>query len=215
MRHKRKLSFGKIEFADLQTFVQITPSPEVKVFDKWFSFQYSLSKAEKLFLEKIYQSNRLLIDTYSEEELKAKIIIPIINQVDFTQDNVRDWYERPLKAVVNGVLLTGKTDFMVATGFDKPQKPFFFIQEYKKALGDKHPQNALLAAMMTALELNQTQEMKGAFVIGKSWQFVILKKLSEQHYTFFISRDFSIITLPELQQIYSNLQAVKAAIFGK
>lgn len=37
---------------------------------------------------------------------------------------IKDWYERPLKAVINGVEIDGYVDFMVTHGIKKPQRPY-------------------------------------------------------------------------------------------
>ncbi|MCB1189797.1 MAG: hypothetical protein H7A23_00860 [Leptospiraceae bacterium] len=46
-------------------------------------------------------------------------------------DYIQDWYEASIQGTVNGVEIKGYADFMVATGIKEPQKPYFFIQEYK------------------------------------------------------------------------------------
>ena len=84
-----------------------------------------------------------------------------------------------------------------------------FIQEYKKELGDHHPKNPLLAEMMVALELNQATLMRGAFIIGRIWNFVILKKLAIHQYVYYRSRDLSVLNFDDLKGIYTSLEAVK------
>ena len=131
------------------------------------------------------------------------------NQINFFGHNVRGWYERPLSGVINHVLLSGYTDYMIAKGIETPECPYFFIQEYKKELGDRHPKNALLAEMMVAMELNEENLMRGAFVIGRIWNFVILTKLGNNQYEYFRSPDFNVLKIQELKQLYINLQAIK------
>ncbi|MCI5151229.1 MAG: hypothetical protein D3916_17905 [Candidatus Electrothrix sp. MAN1_4] len=212
MPSKRKLSFSKITFEDLLKLVDIQEVIDYSVFEDWFSFEYSLSREEAIFLEDLLARNLRFLDTYLEEELKAQFIIPLLNKVDFFHGQARGWYERPLQARINHVLLHGRTDYMVARGIETPGKPYFFIQEYKQELGDRHPKNALLAEMLVALELNKGIQMRGAYVIGKSWTFMLLNKEGENRYEYFRSQDFSAIKLPELQGIYRNLQAVKAML---
>ena len=212
MPSKRKLSFSKITFEDLLEIIDIQEVIEYSVFEDWFSFDYSLSREEETFLEDLLTRNLRFFDTYLEEELKAQFIIPLLNKVDFFHGQARGWYERPLQARINHVLLHGRTDYMVARGIETPGEPYFFIQEYKQELGDRHPKNVLLAEMLVALELNNSVQMHGAYVIGKSWTFMLLNKEDENRYEYFRSQDFSAIKLPELQGIYRNLQAVKAMI---
>jgi len=210
----QKLSFGKIEFHDLQRIAQIDESFDDSIFDDWFQFEYTLSQDEEQFLQILLEKNRRYVDSYSEEELKAQVIIPLINEVDFFHKGIRGWYERPLKGMVNNTLLQGKPDYMVAQGIETPQQPYFFIQEYKKELGDRHPKNPLLAEMMVALESNKETMIYGAFIIGRTWNFVILKKLGANQYTYVRSRDLSVLSLDDLKTVYVNLQAVKASVIG-
>ncbi|MEM7531503.1 MAG: hypothetical protein AAF639_04965 [Chloroflexota bacterium] len=52
--------------------------------------------------------------------------------------------------------------------------------------------------------------MRGAFVIGGTWHFMILKKLEQHRYTYFRSLAHRVLSLDDLTQIYVNLQAVKS-----
>lgn len=212
MTAKRKMSFSRISFEDLLELVDLQEIMDYSVFEDWFRFDYSLNPEEETFLEDLLARNLRFVDTYLEEELKAQFIIPLLNKVNFFHGQARGWYERPLQARINEVLLHGRTDYMVARGIETPREPYFFIQEYKQELGDRHPKNALLAEMMVALELNGGSQMRGAYVIGKSWTFVLLNKESENRYEYFRSQDFSAIKIFELQGIYRNLQSVKAML---
>lgn len=212
MTAKKKMSFSRISFEDLLELVDIREVMDYSVFEDWFRFDYSLNPEEEAFLEDLLTRNLRFVDTYLEEELKAQFIIPLLNKVNFFHGQARGWYERPLQARINEVLLHGRTDYMVARGIETPREPYFFIQEYKQELGDRHPKNALLAEMMVALELNGGSQMRGAYVIGKSWTFVLLNKESEHRYEYFRSQDFSAIKISELQGIYRNLQSVKAML---
>ena len=211
MKSKHKLPFGQIEYRHLEELVDITEIIDYTVFDDWFNFNYALNSEEESFLQELLDDNIRFLDSYSEEELKAQFIIPLINKVKFFYNGVRGWYERPLKGIINGTLLHGKTDYMVARGIETPKQPYFFIQEYKKELGARHPKNQLLAEMMVAMQLNQENFMRGAFVISRLWNFVILKKISanDNKYEYFRSPDFNVLKIKELKQIYINLQAIK------
>ncbi len=82
------LNFNQIEFDDLLQIVDIEAAKDEKVFEKWFNFDYTLNESEEAFLQEILEDNFLLVDTYSEEELKAKVIVPILNKVRFKGKNV-------------------------------------------------------------------------------------------------------------------------------
>ncbi|TGO03376.1 hypothetical protein PN36_07770 [Candidatus Thiomargarita nelsonii] len=212
MTYKRKLSFGKIEYEDLQEIVDINEIINYTVFDDWFNFDYKLSQEEENFLTMLLNENILFMDSYLEEELKAQFIIPLINKINFFCKGIRGWYERPLKGIINNVLLHGNPDYMIARGFEKPRTPYFFIQEYKRELGDRHPKNQLLAEMMVAMQLNGEKIMRAAFIIGRIWNFVILKHLDDNKYHYFRSQGFNSLKLNELKEIYINLQAIKGML---
>ncbi len=138
-----------------------------------------------------------------------KFIAPMLFRVNFNSKNFREWYERPLQATINGVKFGGITDFMVAQGIEMPQKPYFFIQEFKKEDKSSHPKNQLLAEMLVAIELNKVNLMRGAYIIGRNWNFMILEKIAENSYEYFISDSFDSLNFNGLKQIYICLQAVK------
>lgn len=208
---KKRLSFSKVTFDELNKIVSLTGIPDIydTKFQAWFTYPYNLIQANISLLEQLLIQHKLYISTYSEEELKAKLIIPILNAVNFMYGDIKDWYERPLKAVINGVEISGYVDIMVATGIKQPQQPYFFIQEFKKSKITVDPEDQLLAELLVAIEITQTPIMRGAYIIGKTWNFVILEKLSTNHYQYYISRVFDNTWLEDLKQIYINLQAVK------
>lgn len=208
---KKQLSFSNVKFNDLNQVVKLVGVPDIydTKFQEWFSYSYTFSETELLLLERLLSQHRLYVSTYSEEELKAKLIIPILNSVNFMFDTVKDWYERPLKAVINGVEVGGYVDFMVAKGIKEPQRPYFFIQEFKKSKAEVDPEDQLLAELLVAIELTQTAIMRGAYIMGKAWNFVILEKQPNGQYEYYVSKVFDNTWLEDLKQIYVNLQAVK------
>lgn len=122
---------------------------------------------------------------------------------------IGDWYEIELQHDFGNVILKGIADYLVATGADIPETPFFFLQEFKYSLPDKDPKYQLLAEMLVAIAQNKMEEVKGAYVIGQLWYFTLLKKKGEQ-YEYYISPPFNALSVTQLQQIYRYLQAVKA-----
>jgi len=208
---KKHLSFSKIKFDELNQVVKLIGIPDIydTKFQEWFSYPYTLTKTELLLLERLLNQHKLYVSTYSEEELKAKLIIPILNSVEFMCGEIKDWYERPLKAIINGVEISGYVDFMVAKGIKEPQRPYFFIQEFKKSKAKVDPEDQLLAELLVAIELTQTTIMRGAYIMGKAWNFVILEKQKNGQYEYYVSKIFDNTWLEDLKQIYINLQAIK------
>ena len=206
----KALSFSRITFADLTRLVDICQVTDDAVFDEWFGYAYPLNTSEEELLRSLIAEHRPFMLSYSEDELKMKFLAPLLNAVHFHERNVRDWYQRPLKAIIHQVTLSGYVDFMVAKGVKAPETPYFFIQEFKKSKFDVDPEDQLLAEMLVAMSLNQKTLMHGAYIIGPEWRFVILQQAAAQKYEYYVSLLFDASNNDDLRRIYSNLQAVKA-----
>jgi hypothetical protein len=209
----KRLNFSSINISDLEKVVDLKLSSDKDYFQEWFEFEYNFSVEENLFLEKLLKrvdsENRFKVGEFSEEEIKMKFISPILNRVDFVGDNYQDWYERQIKSKINGVLFNGTTDFIVASGEFEPEKPLFFIQEFKKSFKANSPIGQILAEMMVALEINSENLIRGAFTYGSIWQFIVLEKVENLNYRYAISESFDSFKLSDLKLIYKNLVAVK------
>jgi hypothetical protein len=205
----KSYNFSNVKFSDLEEIVSIKVVDNDAKFDEWFETPYQVKEEEIIFFKNLIQKHKNRIAFYMEENLKAKYIIPILNLVDFIVEPVSDWYDTVLSGTVNGVELKGFTDFMVASGTENPKKPYFFIQEFKPSIPDKDPRVQLLAELLVATEKNKTTIMRGGYIIGQFWKFVILEKIGENQYEYFVSKAFDSLDLDDLQQIYVILQAVK------
>lgn len=106
----KTLSFSHVRFADLQKIVNIEQRPDQQVFDEWFQYPYAIGAEEHAFLQELIEKNWRYVMSYSEEELKIKFIGPLLNRVQYQVGNIRDWYQRPLKAKNQDVTLNGYTD---------------------------------------------------------------------------------------------------------
>ena len=91
----------------------------------------------------------------------------------------------------------------------RAKKPYFFIQEFKKRKNNGFPEPQLLAELISAVELNNWQTIKGAYIVGNQWNFVILEKLEVHKYQYFISEEFNSAKIDDLKIIYKNLLFVK------
>lgn len=210
----KKLNFSSINISDLEKIVKLTIDLKEQYFHEWFNFDYELNSDENIFLanllKKMNNQSRFKIGEFSEEEIKMKFISPLLNKVDFIGLNYQDWYERQMKAKINGILFNGTTDFLVASGEFEPEKPFFFIQEFKKSFKSNSPVGQILAEMMVAIENNKSINIiRGAFTYGSIWQFIYLEKIENFNYRYAISESFDSFKLIDLKNIYKNLIAVK------
>jgi len=209
----KSYNFSSVKLSDLKKIVRIQRGKDTippKKFQEWFSFEYSVSREETTYFDKLIRKHFYRLASYSEEKLKMRFLALILDQVDFTIDEqIQDWYDAQIQGEINGIQFKGFTDFMVASGEDEPQKPYFFIQEFKPSTPDKDPKNQLLAELLVAIEKNQTQVMRGGYIIGRNWYFVILEKIGKNAYEYFVSDQLDSLNLEHLTQIYICLQAVK------
>jgi hypothetical protein len=205
----KSYNFSTIKYSTLEEIVNLKIIDKNLKFEDWFKTPYKIKASETVFLKNLIQKHTTRIAFYMEEDLKAKFIIPILNLVDFMVAPVSDWYAGMLVGMVNGVEIKGFADFMVATGIDQAKKPYFFIQEFKPSVPDRNPEVQLLAELLIAIEKNKTNIMRGGYIIGRNWSFVILEKTGENQFEYAVSKQFDSLDLPDLKQIYVILQAVK------
>ena len=199
---------------DLEELVDIKRIYKQTIFEEWFSFDYNIDKDVESFLQKLLDKNAQLILDFYEEDLKAYFIIPLINKIDFLmmEEEIRGFYDAPLTYKTDKFIFSGESDFMISSGIQRAKKPYFFIQEFKKGIKPTNPRPQLLAEMISAVELNKTKSMRGAFIMGKDWYFVILEKLGKNKYQYFLSKPFDSTDIEKLKGIYRNLQFVKNEI---
>ncbi len=183
------------------------------IFDSWFQNQIEISQEDSKFLKELLQRERDFIEIYKEEDLKVKFIAPILNRVDFRdiEREIRDFYDETLTYSTTKFIFNGNPDFFVSKGLDIPEKPFFFIQEFKQSQESSYPEFQLVAEMVAGLELSNFQMIRGAYIRGEDWYFVILEKIEEK-YKYYVSDGFNSKEIEKLEAIYRNLLFVKNEI---
>lgn len=163
---------------------------------------------------------------WNEWELQIKFIAKVVELVDFDVDEhyFSSFAERGLEQKVNGAMIKGKVDWMVARGRSEPTQPFFFIHEYKKVAGySGDPAGQLLSTMYVAQLLNSVKPkptlfnpkpvsyadltIYGSYIIGQYWRFVVLKDKD-----YYISESYDSAKLEELYEIVGLLKAQKDMI---
>jgi len=152
---------------------------------------------------------------WNEEELKIKLIAILFDIAQVEEPKrLKVFFERPLKASFdNKLTLSVIADCLMATplGLNTPQKPYFFLQEYKKAKGDKYdPEAQMLSAMLIAQKQNQDERpVYGGFVIGLDFYFTTLV---EKKYC--VSRLFHAANFEDLLSIVFLLRNLKGILIG-
>jgi len=211
---KPTYQYSKIRDIDLEKLVDIEKKIDSNIFKEWFKNGIKINTETVSFLQNIIDKNEMLIDDYNEEDLKVNVIIPILSRVEFKsfENEFRDFYELALRYETEKFIFKGTTDFAVSKGLFKSKKPYFFIQEFKKAEEFSNPRPQLLAELISAVELNNQKIMKGAYIVGSIWRFVILEKLKKDKYHYFVSSNFDTTKIEDLKAIYKNLLFIKNEI---
>jgi hypothetical protein len=211
-------SFSKVKIADLKKLFSI--EQEIDTSDKfcsWFNSAIDLSESVESFLKELIYKNRALVQNYNEEDLKLYFLSPLFNSIDFKsfEKKYRAFYNEKIRYETEKFIFNGEVDFVIASGLFQSGVPYFFIQEFKKSKEFSNPEPQLLAEMVAGVELSGVKEMKGAFIIGAIWNFVILEKLDESSYRYYVSENFDSTKLEDLKAIYRNLIFVKDEITEK
>jgi len=211
---KPSYKYSQITIMELENLVEIKENFNKEIFTDWFNNEVNLSKDIEFFLKELITDNEALIKSYREEDLKVNFIIPLLNKVKFKsyENEFREFYELPLKYDTESFNFNGVTDFVVSKGLKYAKKPYFFIQEFKKSKSNSDPEPQLLAELISAVELNNWKTIKGAYLIGAHWNFIILNRFEKHKYEYFVSRSFDSMRLDDLKSIYKNLLFVKNEI---
>ena len=172
----------------------------------------NLDAIEEAILTKVESKLSLKISAWLEEDLKMKLLSLIFLIADLSEEQKIDvFYERPIFATINGIEVGGKVDCLVSslTGFAIPNKPYFFMQEFKKSKGDKQdPEGQMLAGMIAGQIINSNQKpLYGAYVIGEFWYFAVLD--GKQYAR---SEALHLTNTTQLRHIVSTLKKLKVII---
>jgi hypothetical protein len=146
---------------------------------------------------------------WNEAELQYNFITPFSRTVIFKNRYYNKFLQRKLSAQINEYRVQGVVDFMVATGVYEPEKPYFFIHEYKRFKGtEADPLGQLLITMLAAQQLNDDGEpIYGCYVFGAIWRFVLLEG---QEYV--LSQGYDALDTQEIEIIWKILYHTKLMI---
>jgi hypothetical protein len=205
-------SFSNIKFNDLEELVDIKQIfLQNDIFNYWFNANIEISKDDIKFLTNLINENIDLINLYHEEDLKINFIAPLIKKVNFfmIDKDIRNFFNEKITYKSDNFIFSGEADFIFSKGIKKAIKPYFFIQEFKKGFENTNPEPQLLAELISAVELNNENIIKGAYIIGENWTFVILQRLEKHKYQYYVSRTYNCVNIEDLKSIYKNLLFVK------
>jgi hypothetical protein len=209
---------GKVNHYDIFEVIDrfgIEKTRHCSTLDNWMSARSELTAFEQELIEKARTELDIKWDEWNEEELKMNFIglILFTAHIDVPK-KIRTFYERKLTGKVNDILISVTVDCMIASPMNsgRPKSPYFFLQEFKRSLGDNHdPEGQMLAAMILAQELNQDQKpLYGCWVQGKNWNFTVLNALE-----YCVSIQFDATQPDDLSRIVYALRQLKELILSR
>jgi hypothetical protein len=203
-RAPKKINYSEADLIKLFKLNRIvkTQTPEMA---RWLA-----APVAQLNVHEQYNFDRILplaiekITSWNEEDLKMLFISQILPLGHVVPNGRYDvFHEKTISGVVDGIDLTTKTDFMLATGIlNKPESPYFHFQEYKpsKPTGDSMAQ--LLEAFLIAQETNKNgKPLYGIEIVGKDWRFVTFIDK-----TYCLSKSYDSTDKDDLLQIIAILR---------
>ncbi|MDX2303893.1 MAG: hypothetical protein NW226_13890 [Microscillaceae bacterium] len=151
---------------------------EFDTLEEWINTQNFTPKQEPQ-IEKLRDILFLNVDAWNEDELKMFFIAPLLSIVNFYhQPYYKSFTQRTLKIQTDTVDCKGDVEFLVATGRKNPEKPFFFLHEYKQEEQRTNDALGQLLIAMVAAQISNQDDMPlyGCYVLGRFWFFVVLDK---------------------------------------
>lgn len=182
---------------------------ETPLMADWLNVEtLELNMGEQYLFDKVLAKARKNIAGWNEEDLKMKFIATILELGQMMDDEtVIGYFDKIISATVEGIRLTVKSDFMLATGVLNVFKtPYFHFQEYKpykNPLGDSMAQ--LLEAFLIAQEKNKNgKPLYGVDIMGANWRFVTMEGKD-----YCISKSFDSVDREDLLKIIAVLRRFK------
>jgi hypothetical protein len=162
----------------------------------------------------ILQELLIVNASWNEQELSLHFVGPMFSLINFTEPYRFNLFaERFISATIDSlehqpVMLMGKPDEFIASGYREPEIPFFCFNEFKRETEIKgDPAGQALAAMMVGQALNENHTPTyGCYIIGRDWYFMTL--LDKQYS---ISQDFSTVT-DDIFEVLRMLKALKEIV---
>jgi hypothetical protein len=212
MAELKKLPFDLTVIAEV---FKLERSGKCNHLENWLNQSFELSTNDSEILDMTHDEMLQSASYLNEEEIKIRLIAPLFQIAKIDQDNtIRVFYERALSAVIDNYQLSVICDCMVASStiFKTPAHPYFFLQEFKKAKGEKRdPEAQMLVAMLAAQKANNDNKpIYGGFLIGSVWQMATLMGLE-----YCTSRPYYATNKDDLKQITFALRHLKALIVNR
>lgn len=208
----RKIPFDLSVIAEI---FKLERSGHCQDLEQWLSASYELNVIENQLLNDVHAEMMQSANYLNEEEIKIRLIAPLFQIAHIDEgDKLRVFFERSLNVTINDLQISVICDCMVASStiFKTPTHPYFFLQEFKKAKGEKRdPEAQMLLAMLAAQNANNDKKaIYGGYLIGSVWTFATL--VNNEYCT---SRQYFASNKDDLRQIAFALKHLKSLIINR
>jgi hypothetical protein len=213
MENLEKLNY--YDGAEVIERFNIEKQADCAVLNDWLNVSGTLTTGQQEILNEAQEDIKLVGRDWNEEELKMNFVALVFFVAKLNvPKKIRIFYERRINGEVEGIPISVKVDGMLATptNANRPKTPYFFLQEFKRSLGDDHdPEGQMLAAMILSQELNKDNKpLYGCWLQGKNWNFTTL---TDKNYC--VSKQFDATEMEDLQQIVFILRKLKDLILNR
>ena len=202
-------NFENWETQDLEITFRLKKVKNMPLLNNWLDSNSTFDDSARQRIEELKNSIADFADYWNEDELKMQAISLMLDIANFRHHQYTIFSQRTLSATVDGIEIGGRVDFMLASGYQKPIKPYFFIHEYKQETkkGSSDPKAQLLSELVAAQHKNDNKfPLYGCYVVGRYWFFVVL---SGKEYS--VSNSFNA-SEQAIYKIISMLRQVKVYI---
>jgi hypothetical protein len=200
-------SFETWEYEEVENTFGMKRVKNLPILVNWINSPSQSSDSTKILLPIIQERLIDNVDAWNEDELKMFFIAPLLSQMPMEIDDFKPFTQRTLSAKFPELDLevSGKVEFVIARGKQRPKQPYFFLHEYKQERRrENDPLGQLLISMVAARQNNEKKTpLFGCFVVGRDWFFVVLE---EQTYSVSLACDAT--KNHELYQIVAMLSAM-------
>jgi hypothetical protein len=206
---KPRYNFEKIDKAFIEKEFGLKRVKQSAPLSAWIDAKVATDEKDFALINRLRLLLEDRLEDINEETLKMNYISFILSLIQFNGKNYTAFADEKIEAEFDTMILTGKVDWFVAKGKYKPETPYLFMQEYKRSKrAQSDPEGQLLAEMLSARQLNNTEEpMKGVSITGKFWNFVVLDGSQ-----YCISKSYDSTQEEELKEIYGILKVAKNEI---
>ncbi len=210
MKPKWYSNFSEWPIGQVELAFNLQRNDELPDFKQWLESRKEIDPITDQRLNELRLELQRFVSAWNEYELFGRFIGPLLSLIRFWGRTYNLFHNRVLSLhLADNRKTAGQVDAMVAAGIEQPERPYFFIHEYKRGLNaEGDPQGQLLITMIAAQHLNADGEpLYGCYIVGPYWRFVYLDAT-----TFAESQGYDATDAAELRIIWNILHETRRRI---